>query len=310
MDVFVETPPVLDKDDEIRKLNATIAQLEKTNKQLEQDLRDSGIELEATIDEFKRAKDETDEARAQAEKANQVKSAFLASMSHELRTPLNAIINFTKFVVNETMGPVNEEQKDALSEVISSGKHLLRLINDVLDMSKIESGSLKLVVEDNVNLKTLLDTSISNARSLLDEKPVKVVSDITPTLPLIRGDRQRILQILLNIVSNACKFTEAGEIGVTAAHDEEHVTISVKDTGPGISKEDEPAVFEPFKQTESGLRQGGGTGLGMPISKNLAETHGGQLWLESQVGQGTTFYLKLPIHSNNLKVSVQAGKTK
>jgi signal transduction histidine kinase len=310
MDVFVETPPVLDKDDEIRRLNATIAQLEKTNKQMEHDLKDSGIELEATIDEFKRAKDETDEARAQAEKANQVKSAFLASMSHELRTPLNAIINFTKFVANETMGPVNEEQKEALGEVISSGKHLLRLINDVLDMSKIESGSLKLVIEDNVNLKAILDTSISNARSLLDEKPVKVVDHIAQAMPLIRGDRQRILQVLLNIVSNACKFTEAGEITITAVHDEQHVTISVKDSGPGISKEDEAAVFEPFKQTESGLRQGGGTGLGMPISKNLAEAHNGQLWLESQVGQGTTFYLKLPIRSNDLKVSAQTGKTK
>lgn len=240
---------------------------------------------------------ETQQAREQAERSDQVKSAFLASMSHELRTPLNSIINFSKFVLKGVMGPVTEKQTEALNKVVDSGKHLLDLINDVLDISKIESGSLKLFVEENVDVREILETAAATTEGLLMEKPVALRLRIEEKLPLITGDRQRILQVVLNIVSNACKFTEAGSIEIVARQDKDEILITFKDTGPGIPPEEHAMVFEPFKQTETGMRQGSGTGLGMPISKSLVEAHGGRLWLESTPGEGTTFFVRLPIES-------------
>jgi signal transduction histidine kinase len=239
-------------------------------------------------------------ARERAENADRVKSAFLASMSHELRTPLNAIINFTKFVVKGVMGPVTDHQVETLNKTINSAKHLLALINDVLDMSKIESGSLNLFVEDDINVNDILNNVKGTAEGLLvDKKSVSLEMDVE-TLPLLRGDRQRILQIMLNIVSNACKFTEEGFIRIQARPCDNHIELVVKDTGPGIAPEDQALVFEPFKQTDTGLRQGSGTGLGMPISLKLVEAHGGQLRLESALGQGATFYVTLPVKSEML----------
>lgn len=239
--------------------------------------------------------EEVRKSRDEAERANQVKSAFLASMSHELRTPLNAVINFTRFVVDGDTGPVNEQQAELLNDVIGSAKHLLNLINDVLDMSKIEAGSLNLFIEDNVSFAALIKQAVTTGQGLLGDKPVRLETEIAPDLPPMRADKQRVLQILLNIVSNACKFTEQGAITVRAAYRNSHVTVSVADTGPGIPPEDQPLVFEPFKQTEAGLRQHGGTGLGMPIARSLAEAHGGRLWLESEPGKGSTFYVELPV---------------
>jgi signal transduction histidine kinase len=250
--------------------------------------------------------EETTAALEQAERANSVKSAFLASMSHELRTPLNAIINFTKFVAKGSMGPVNEEQSETLNEVIDSARHLLNLINDVLDMSKIEAGSLKLFIESNVDLNTILKTLQATGKTLLTDKPVELLADIEDGLPTIMGDRQRILQILLNIISNACKFTEEGSIQIRACQSGDDVLFSIADSGSGIAPEDQPLVFEAFKQTETGLRQGGGTGLGMPISRSLTEAHGGRLWLESEPGKGTTFFVSLPIQSQMLTPSIVA----
>ena len=238
---------------------------------------------------------ETEEARASAERSNQVKSAFLASMSHELRTPLNAVINFTRFVLDGDTGPINDQQSELLAEVVTSGRHLLNLINDVLDMSKIEAGSLNLFIEDDVDLAGLLTGLETTSRSLLLDKPVTFRTEIAPDLPMIRADRQRILQILLNMVSNACKFTEKGEITLRAYQRDGEVLMEVTDTGPGIEPEDQAMVFEAFKQTRSGLRQGGGTGLGMPIARSLAEAHGGKMWLESEPGHGTTFFVALPL---------------
>lgn len=267
-------------------------QLRAINKQLEQQL------------------DETQKAREAAERADQVKSAFLASMSHELRTPLNSVINFTKFVARGMMGPVTDEQVQTLNEVIDSAKHLLNLINDVLDMSKIESGSLRLFVEDNVDIRAVLDQVVSTGKSLIVDRPVQITTEIDGRLPSIRGDRQRLLQILLNIMSNACKFTEQGQIVVRAEQHDSAVTISIQDSGPGIAPEDQSLVFEAFKQTHTGLRQGGGTGLGMPISRNLTEAHGGKMWLESAPDQGATFFVELPIQSAMLTPVQVEGKSK
>ena len=239
-------------------------------------------------------------AREQAERSDQVKSAFLASMSHELRTPLNAVLNFTQFVIDGDTGPVNEFQVELLSQVVGSGKHLLNLINDVLDMSKIEAGSLKLFIEDNIDVNKILNNVIATGHGLLNGKPVEIRADIAPELPLIRADGQRILQIFLNIMSNACKFTNSGTIKVGAELKDGSLIVAISDTGPGIAPEDHAVVFEAFKQTKTGLLQGGGTGLGMPIARSLAEAHGGKLWLSSDIGKGSTFYVSLPVESRQL----------
>ncbi len=270
-------------------------------------LRDQNLNaLQASQLELQQQVIETREARERAEQSDKVKSAFLASMSHELRTPLNAIINFTRYVAKGSMGPVNEQQSETLGEVVDSARQLLNLINDVLDMSKIEAGSLNLFVEDNVNIRSILDHLLSTGKILLVEKEVELQAEMPDDLPLIRGDRQRILQILLNILSNACKFTETGTINVSVVHVGDEVIFSIRDTGPGIAAEDQAAVFQAFKQTVSGLRQGGGTGLGMPISKSLAEAHGGRLWLESELSKGSCFYVALPVKSAALAPSISA----
>lgn len=257
-------------------------------------------QLESTQSELNQRMIEVAEARDQAEHSNQVKSIFLASMSHELRTPLNAIINFTRFVSKGTLGPVNETQVETLDNVIISGKHLLNLINDVLDMSKIESGSLSLFVSDEVDIDEIVDEVYATGRALLSDKEVELKKEVVDDLPLIMGDQQRIRQILLNIISNACKFTEDGRITISVKKDIKDVIIAITDTGPGIAEKDQASVFEAFKQTETGLRQSGGTGLGMPITKSLVEAHGGEIHLESSVGAGATFTVRLPIRSDIL----------
>lgn len=233
-------------------------------------------------------------ARDAAEQANDAKSAFLASTSHELRTPLNAVLNFAGFIKREKWGPVTAEQADALDTIMRSGRYLLNLINDLLDMSKIASGSLE-IYESEVNLNDEIAEVIELAQGLIEEQDIELITDIDPDLPLTIGDGIRIRQVMINLVSNAVKFTEEGQVRLVASHDAERFHFQVEDTGHGIAPEDKEAVFAAFRQTESGLRTGKGTGLGMPISKSLVEAHNGQLWFESVYGEGTTFHLELPL---------------
>jgi signal transduction histidine kinase len=243
--------------------------------------------------------EETVVARREAEQANTVKSAFLASMSHELRTPLNAIINFSKFLRKGIPGPVNEEQEKLAGHISDSGQHLLNLINDVLDMSKIEAGSLKLYLEQDVDVRKIVETAIKYTEPLLAEKSVELILDLPETLPTITGDRKRLLQIFLNVFSNACKFTEEGSVKVGVQRDSKRILVTATDSGLGIAQEDAEFVFTAFKQSESGLRQGGnGTGLGMPISLKLVEAHEGRIWFESVVNEGTTFFIELPLQTS------------
>ena len=241
-------------------------------------------------------------ARREAEQANEIKSRFLASMSHELRTPLNAILNFTGFVADGIFGEVNEEQVDALEKTLDSGSHLLSLINDILDLAKVEAGAMDMFIQE-VDMNNLLNSTAAMAKGLLKNKPVRLSLDVEENLPHLMADKRRLRQILLNLVSNAVKYTKEGQITISAHHQEDILQISVQDTGIGVAPEDKDLIFESFHQAETGFNELG-TGLGLPIAKHFVEAHGGEIWLESQVGIGTVFYVKLPLKTEKDQVSV------
>ncbi len=241
-------------------------------------------------------------AQREAEEANRVKSRFLANMSHELRTPLNSILNFAELVADGDLGPVTESQTDALNEVVNNGDHLLSLINDILDLTKIEVHMMELFIQD-VELNPMLDSVLSTARVLVKDKPeITIKTEIEPGLPVIKGDKRRIRQVLLNLINNAVKFTTEGSISIIARRQDHQIYLAVRDTGIGIAPEDQQLVFESFRQTNQGLIAGSGAGLGLAISKNLVESHGGTMRLESTVGQGSTFSFTLPVASEQAEV--------
>ncbi len=232
-------------------------------------------------------------AKTVAEEANQLKSRFLANMSHELRTPLNAIINFTAFL--ERYGEFSERQKQLQERVLYNADHLLGLINDVLDLSKIEAGHMELIYEDT-SLQPIFQGVMSTALALTKDKGLELIFDSPEDLPMMRIDKTRIRQVLLNLLSNAAKFTEQGSITLAVQlQDAQTLVISVTDTGLGIAPEHQHVVFEEFQQIHNDASPQQGTGLGLPISKRLVELHSGKMWLESTLGQGSTFAFWLPI---------------
>jgi signal transduction histidine kinase len=254
------------------------------------------VEAQDARDEAEKARDEAEKARVEAEEANRVKSQFLASMSHELRTPLNAILNFSEMMALGMVGPVTQQQVEVMNKSLDSGRHLLALINDVLDITKIQSGTLTLFVEQGLNLQSELESVTNAAEVLLKNKPVQLIKEIDDDLPIISGDKRRIRQVLLNLLSNAAKFTEEGSITLSVKRQDGEILFFVRDTGPGILKDQQNIIFEPFVQTATGIRHAGGTGLGLPISKSFVEAHGGKLWVESEPDKGATFYFTLPVH--------------
>ncbi len=243
-----------------------------------------------------RAYEELQRTAAQLRELDILRSQFLANMSHELRTPLNSIIGFSRVLLKGIDGPLTELQQTDLTSIYNNGQNLLGLINDVLDMSRIEAGKMELVFEP-VDLKPVIDGVMSTAIGLVKDKPVELVKEIADDLPIIRADTTRIRQVILNLVSNAAKFTEEGHITVRAWADNEHVTVSVTDSGIGIPEEHWDTVFQEFRQVDgSATRRAGGTGLGLPISRHFVELHGGQIWVESEEGVGSTFSFTIPIH--------------
>jgi signal transduction histidine kinase/ActR/RegA family two-component response regulator len=234
-------------------------------------------------------------------KADQLKSQFLANMSHELRTPLNSIIGFSRVIIKGIDGPITELQQQDLTAIYNSGQHLLNLINDILDLSKIEAGKMELNFEENVNLADLINSVMSTAAGLVKDRPIKLYRELVPDLPGVRADPLKIRQVLLNLLSNAAKFTEQGSITIKArlqpgVDQQPEVMISVTDTGAGISQEDLKKLFQPFSQVDaSATRKTGGSGLGLSISRHLVEMHGGRIGVESEVGKGSTFYIVLPV---------------
>lgn len=225
-----------------------------------------------------------------------LKSQFLANMSHELRTPLNSIIGFSRVILKGIDGPVTDLQKQDLTAIYNSGQHLLGLINDILDLSKIEAGKMELTF-DEVDIETLIKSVMSTVVGLVKDKPVRLEEEIEPDLPPVKADPMRVRQILINLFSNAAKFTDEGTIKVTAKSTGSFVRISVIDSGPGISKEDQEKLFQAFSQVDaSATRATGGSGLGLSISKELVTMHGGEIGLQSEVGKGSEFYFTLPFH--------------
>jgi len=236
------------------------------------------------------------EARDRAESADHVKSAFLATMSHELRTPLNSIIGFTGLVLQGLAGAVNEEQKKQLTMVQNSGQHLLTLINDVLDISKIEASQIE-IASAPFDLAGSIQKIVQTVKPIADRKNLPVVAQVAPDIGTFTGDSRRVEQILLNLLSNAIKFTERGEVRVECCHDNGMVVTRVTDTGSGIKPEDLGKLFQPFRQVDTGLtRQYEGTGLGLAICKRLVELMGGTITVKSEWGKGSTFEFTLPVN--------------
>jgi signal transduction histidine kinase len=254
-------------------------------------------ELGALGAKVNRMNDELQRVYAELEAASLHKSAFLASMSHELRTPLNAILGFSQVLREQMFGEVNEKQKEYLEDILSSGNHLLSLINDVLDLSKVEAGQVELEVAP-FSLRDALERGVVTVRERAAQDGVRVTLATDGPVDQVEGDERRIRQVIFNLLSNAVKFTPAGgAVDVSAAQVNGEVRVAVTDTGPGLAPEDRERIFEEFQQTELGLEQQEGSGLGLALSKRLVELHGGRIWVDSEPGKGSTFVFTLPAWS-------------
>jgi GAF domain-containing protein len=238
---------------------------------------------------------EIEEKSRELEQASQHKSQFLANMSHELRTPLNAILGYAELMADGAYGEASEKMLGVLKRLESNGKHLLGLINDVLDLSKIEAGQLVLELSD-YSVQDIAQTVRSTLEPLAADKKLGFKVEVAPQLPSGRGDGRRLTQVLINLVGNAIKFTDAGEVAIKAEANNGSFYVSVRDTGPGISADDQARLFQEFQQADNAItRKKGGTGLGLAISKRIIEMHGGKIWVESQPGQGSTFSFTVPV---------------
>jgi signal transduction histidine kinase len=256
--------------------------------------RDELGALGANVD---RMNDELRRLYTELEAASRHKSEFLASMSHELRTPLNAIMGFSQVLREEMFGPLNPRQAEYLDDILASGTHLLSLINDVLDLSKVEAGQVELEVQP-FSVREALERGVVMVREGAFDHGVEVALAAGQDVGVIEGDERRIKQVIFNLLSNAVKFTPpGGVVDVSAARVNGEVRISVADTGPGIAPEDHQRIFEEFQQAEAGVEQREGTGLGLALSKRLVELHGGRIWLDSDLGRGSTFVFTLPVRT-------------
>ncbi len=231
---------------------------------------------------------------------DRVKGQFLANMSHELRTPLNSVIGFSRVILKGIDGPINETQEQDITAIYNSGMHLLNMINEILDLSKIEAGKMELQIDD-VNISDVINSAITNTTGLIKDKPIELIQKVPANLPVVRADEIRLSQVIINLISNAVKFTEKGSVTVEAAlqnnaQNKPEVIVTVTDTGIGISAEDQVKLFQRFSQVDdSPTRKTGGTGLGLSICRSLIELHGGKIGLlRSEVGKGSVFYFTIP----------------
>lgn len=297
-----ETPPpnFTPADVERMSLFTVQAGVAVENALLREEALQHAVELEARV---VRRTAELAVALERAESADRIKSAFLATMSHELRTPLNSIIGFTGILLQRLAGPLNDEQTRQLAMVRDSARHLLALINDVLDISKIEAGQLEVALAPFM-MDTLIGSVLNAAAPLADKKGLALGAEIGAGVGQIVSDERRVKQVLLNLVSNAIKFTEQGEAQIVSRVADGWLVTSVSDTGIGIAPSDLDKLFQPFQQVETGLsRLHKGTGLGLSICKRLVELLGGSIGMESEVGRGSTFTFRLPLPRDSKTVN-------
>ena len=283
---FAEPRDITDTEARALRTIARLVSVANENAELVSELRDNNLQLE---------------------RANRLKSEFLASVSHELRTPMNAIIGYTKLMLDGLDGKLTEQQQTDLFRVAQAADNLLGLINGLLDLAKIEAGKMELNVEE-VDLNDIAAEAMELVRPNADAKSISVRSLIPPQLPTVWADRARIRQILANMLANGVKFTERGSVTVSATAGDGWVTVSVKDTGVGITPEAQSYIFDEFRQADSSTtRKYGGTGLGLAISKRLVTLHGGRIWVDSEPGQGSTFHFTLPVRVHQTVEAVLAG---
>jgi signal transduction histidine kinase len=243
---------------------------------------------------------EVEENGRQLEIASQHKSQFLANMSHELRTPLNAVLGYAELLLDNLYGEIPAKARGVLERVQVNGQHLLALINDVLDLSKIEAGQLTLSLESYA-MASVVESVVTAAEPLASAKGLALKASVADGLPLGHGDERRLTQVLLNLVGNAIKFTDQGSVEIGAGLEDGLFVITVADTGPGIAPEDQARIFEAFQQVDNtSTRKKGGTGLGLAISKRIVEMHGGQLTVASDLGSGSVFRVTLPVHVGDM----------
>jgi signal transduction histidine kinase len=240
---------------------------------------------------------ELEQKTRELQAASQHKSEFLANMSHELRTPLNAIIGFSEVLSERMFGELNEKQEEYLKDIHASGNHLLSLINDILDLSKIEAGRMELELTD-FHLPTALESALTLVRERAGRRGIALQMNVDSRVDLIQADERKIRQVVLNLLSNAIKFTpEGGRIEILAAPRDGFVEVSVSDTGVGIAPEDQDAVFEEFRQVGTAAKKVEGTGLGLTLCRKFVELHAGRIWVKSELGVGSTFTFSLPLRS-------------
>ncbi|MDK2892473.1 PAS domain-containing sensor histidine kinase [Methanohalophilus sp.] len=258
------------------------------------------------ITDRKRIEKNIYDAKIAAEEANQAKSMFLANMSHELRTPLNSIIGFSQVLKEKAFGDLNEKQERYVSNILNSGKHLLNIINDILDLAKVESNDFELSPE-KISLPECCNEIKTLMQPLANKKSINLKTNLETEDREIYADKTKIKQIMYNLVNNAIKFTpEYGTVEINVKQINNKLQVSVSDTGIGISKKDQEMIFEPFKQVESASnRKYEGTGLGLALVKKYVEMHGGEVWVESKPGKGSTFSFTIP---TDVSVSCYAGK--
>jgi signal transduction histidine kinase len=267
--------------DEFGALASRMKQMSRELHQLYEDQRLATQRLRMLNDELQRA--------------SKAKSDFLASMSHELRTPMNAILGFTEMMSDDVYGPVPPQLREPIADIHTCGRQLLRLINDVLDLSKIEAGRMELAPGEYA-VEDVVHTVKSSLRSLAEEKGLDFVTTVQPDLPLCLGDAKRITQCLTNLAGNALKFTREGRVEIRVELHGESFRFAVADTGIGIPAEQLEHIFEEFRQVDATItREFGGTGLGLSITKKFVELHGGRIWVESEVGKGSTFFFSIPV---------------
>jgi signal transduction histidine kinase len=252
-------------------------------------------ELGSLAVNLNRMNDELRQLYEQLEGVSRHKSEFLANMSHELRTPLNAIIGFSDLMQRQALGELNGDQLSCIDDIHDAGRQLLSLVNDILDLSKVEAGRMELELAD-FSLRSVIDRGLSMHAERASRAGIALLSKIEPDDLIVHADERKVHQVLSNLLSNALKFTpSAGRVDVLARMADDRLEVTVRDTGPGIAPEEQELIFEEFGQAKngSGLRHEG-TGLGLPLARKLVELHGGRLWVESAVGEGSTFRFVLP----------------